>query len=44
MKKSLLVLFAVAFAMGAFAQSPHLITETPDGEFHAFTRNTYNVY
>ena len=44
MKKSLLVLFAVAFAMGTFAQTPHLITETPDGEFHSFTRNTYYVY
>jgi hypothetical protein len=44
MKKSLLVLFAIAFAMGAFAQTPNLITETPEGEFHSFTRNTYYVY
>ncbi len=44
MKKSLLVLFAVAFAMGTFAQTPHLITETPEGKFHSFTRNTYYVY
>ena len=44
MKKSLLVLFALALAMGVFAQTPHLITETPDGEFHSFTRNTYYVY
>ena len=44
MKKSLLVLFAVAFAMGAFAQTPNIITETPEGEFHSFTRNTYYVY
>jgi len=44
MKKSLLALFAVAFAMGAFAQTPNIITETPEGEFHSFTRNTYYVY
>ena len=44
MKKALLFIFAVAFAMGAFAQTPNLITETPEGEFHSFTRNTYYVY
>lgn len=44
MKKALSFIFAFAFTMGAFAQTPNIITETPDGEFHSFTRNTYYVY
>ena len=45
--RTLLLLLSTLLCLPVIAQShrdPILITETPEGEFHSFTRNTYYVY